>query len=130
VIGVAVHEANMLAVGHHLQDITGEQCSSLIGPIRPVQNRAAIKMSAHIIDREIPKKLLQRPFSEVNVFMRVLYPLPIVFVDEDRDIPKCLAPLHHRSVIMVMRDGDCIEAAQIVNKTNRPFINEADTIPQ
>ena len=123
-VGVAVHEADVLAVGHHLDDVARQQRTLAVGPARPMQHRAAVEMPAATKQGQ---PFAQRPrlaFPKDDGLVGPHHPLPVGGVEVDRHAPEGPTPFDHAGVVVRVRDGDGRDAAQRLDRLDHGFIEQ------
>ena len=123
-VRITSHEARIAAILHDLNDVAGEQCAFAVCTGLPMQHRAALEMSAAIDQcQTIPqRKRCSFPKSDARTLAH--HPLAIGSVQKYLRI-ESPRPIHHRRVIMRMRDHDGADTAARVELGQRSGRREA-----
>src|ERR1051325_322368 len=110
VVGVAIHETDVLAVRHDLDNVARQQRPFASRSTGPMQDRTAVEMTAAANERQALSQRLYFTFPEDNSLVGPHNPLPVVSMKVDRNIAKSTAPFDHAGVIMRVRNGDGLDA--------------------
>jgi hypothetical protein len=104
-VGVAVHEADVAAILHDLEDVPAQQGAAPLGARRPVQHRATREMASAVQQREPIPQLSGPALPEGEGGVGPHHPRSVggVQIDGGGEGPR---PLHHAGVVVGMRDGD------------------------
>lgn len=130
VIGIAPHEPHMAAVGSNLQNVPRQKRSFARCACRPMQDGTTGEMAAASYQSRIVCKAMGVAGPENNVAVCPHGPFPIGVVKEDWDPSECLAPRHHRAMVVGMRYGDRLYAAKSPQRGDRRFVRKRQTIPK
>src|SRR5260370_41371400 len=95
-----------------------------------MQNLISSKTPAEPEQSECGTQRVSLAPPKLNTRVRALDPLPVVFMQVNRNSAECLAPFDHRRVVMRMRDRYGGNAAQGLNEGDRIGVDQADTVPQ
>ena len=129
-VRIAVHERQPSRVHTHLRLISAEQYSLTTRSLRPMQYLVSVKVPGRVDQRRTARKRFRLSRPERDVFMSPHHPLPISLVKKDGCVVKSQAPFHHRRVIVRMRNGDRRDPTQLLDLSNRRFIEQRNTVPQ
>jgi histidine triad (HIT) family protein len=99
-IGIAAHEAHVLAVRDELHDIAAQERATPLPASHPMQHRAAGKMPAAADERDARRKLQRVTLPQLDHRIGPHDPLPVGGGQVNGNAAKGAAPFHHAAVIV------------------------------
>ncbi len=129
-IRIAPHETDEFPVGRYLQQIARQQRAFVAGALRPVHRRAAFEVTADADERETRRYFLGLLRPQLETRSGSHDPALVGGVQMDRNAAKRRAPIHHRRVIVRMRNRNRLESAKRLDDFNGRIVDQADAVPQ
>ena len=113
VVGIALHEADLLRVHADLRLVAGHERTAAARAGRPEQDLVALEMSSGADQRQAAEQRLALALPEADARVRAHHPGPLGLVDVNRCVAEGATPLDHRRVIVRVRDRDLGDPAQL-----------------
>ena len=129
VVRKAVHEAERPAIHRHHRDVAGQQRAAAVCARAPVHDRAAGEMPAGPHQQDIVRDPMAVTGPRHDGGMRPRDERAIVAMQIDRHAAERLAPVGDRAVVMRMRDGDRLQAAERADVFDGRPGHQRDAIP-
>ena len=129
VVRKAVHEAERPAIHRHHRDVAGQQRAAALCARAPVHDRAAGEMPAGPHQQEIVRDPMAVTGPRHDDGMRPRDERAIVAMQIDRHAAERLTPVGDRAVVMRMRDGDRLQAAERTDVVDGLPGHQRDAVP-
>src|SRR5229473_603087 len=125
VVGIGPHERDVHPVPRHQHGVPGQEGATL----GKMQNRAAGKMAAEPMKRDIRQDIPRLSGPEFYARIGLDKPLPVSLVHEHGTV-KRPAPRRHRAVEMRMGNSNRLDSAQRANDLDGRVIQKAEAVPK
>lgn len=128
-VRVAVHEADPIAVGHDLNDVSHQERTAPARAGAPEADRGAFEMPAEPNELELVADASAFTRPELDPVGRADDPFAIGLMQEDASI-EALCPFDHRRVVVRVGDRDRVDAARAREGVRRLVVEQRDAVPE